>query len=252
MLRAGLSTAGWISVDDTGARHKHQNGVCTQLGNDHFAAFATTASKSRLIFLEVLRAGFTDYVVDAEALAYMRQRALAGAVIDRLAADAERHFPDEAAWRRHLERLGIIGLTVTPDPVRIATEGAVWGSIKAHGLLPDTVILSDDAGQFALDRHALCWVHAERLVHKLDERLRPRAYSKSGRVPCSSMRRCARSGRRYSRSRTASSQARSSGLPERRQSSSKCSSAVRPSVPTRASPRGSAGRGARAPLRRAG
>jgi hypothetical protein len=30
------------------------------------------------------------------------------------------------------------------------------------------VILSDDAGQFALDRHALCWVHAERLVHKLD------------------------------------------------------------------------------------
>src|SRR6478672_11142664 len=100
VLRAGLSTAGWISVDDTGARHKHQNGVCTQLGNDHFAAFATTASKSRLNFLEVLRAGFTDYVVNAEALAYMRQRALAGAVIDRLAADAERHFPDEAA-RHH-------------------------------------------------------------------------------------------------------------------------------------------------------
>src|SRR5947209_16279829 len=168
VLRAGLSTAPWISVDDTGARHRHRNGVCTQLGNDHFAAFATTASKSRLNFLEVLRAGFTDYVVNAEALAYMRQRALAGAVIDRLAADAERHFPDEAAWRRHLERLGIIGLTVTPDPARIATEGAVWGSVKAHGLLPDTVILSDDAGQFALDRHALCWVHAERLVHKLD------------------------------------------------------------------------------------
>src|SRR5689334_6920979 len=168
VLRAGLGVAPWISVDDTGARHMHRNGVCTQLGNEHFAAFATTASKSRLNFLEVLRAGFTDYVVNAEALAYMRQRALAGAVIDRLAADAERHFPDEAAWRRHLERLGIIGLTVTPDPARIATEGAVWGSVKAHGLLPDTVILSDDAGQFALDRHALCWVHAERLVHKLD------------------------------------------------------------------------------------
>ena len=30
------------------------------------------------------------------------------------------------------------------------------------------MILSDDAGQFAIDRHALCWVHAERLVHKLD------------------------------------------------------------------------------------
>src|SRR5690348_17974528 len=85
----------------------------------------------------------------------MRQRALAGPVIARLAEHPERHFADEAAWLRHLERLGIAGLTVTPDPVRIATEGAVWGSVKAHGLLPDTVILSDDAGQFALDRHAL-------------------------------------------------------------------------------------------------
>jgi hypothetical protein len=168
VLRAGLSAASWISVDDTGARHRHQNGVCTQLGNNHFAAFATTASKSRLNFLEVLRAGYGDYVINADALAYMRQRALAGPVINSLAEHPEQDFPDEAAWLAHLERLGIAGLTVTPDPVKIATEGAVWGSVKAHGLLPDTVILSDDAGQFALDRHALCWVHAERLVHKLD------------------------------------------------------------------------------------
>jgi Transposase IS66 family len=168
VLRAGLAAASWISVDDTGARHRHRTGVCTQLGNDHFAAFVTTASKSRLNFLEVLRAGYRDYVINAEALAYMRQRALAGPVIARLAEHPEHRFDDEAAWMRHLERLGITGLTVTPDPVKIATEGAVWGSVKAHGLLPDTVILSDDAGQFALDRHALCWVHAERLVHKLD------------------------------------------------------------------------------------
>src|SRR5688500_11735514 len=167
VLRAGLATASWISVDDTGARHQHRNGVCTQLGNDHFAAFVTTASKSRLNFLEVLRAGYADHVINAEALAYMHGRALAGPVITGLAEHPERHFRDEAAWLRHLDQLGIAALTVTPDPVKIATEGAVWGSIKAHGLLPDTVILSDDAGQFALDRHALCWVHAERLVHKL-------------------------------------------------------------------------------------
>ena len=78
VLRAGLETAPWISVDDTGARHQHRNGYCTQVGNDHFAAFTTTASKSRLNFLEVLRAGYRDYVINAEALAYMRQRALAG------------------------------------------------------------------------------------------------------------------------------------------------------------------------------
>src|SRR4051794_41932292 len=42
------------------------------------------------------------------------------------------------------------------------------GAASRPTVLPDTVILSDDAGQFALDRHALCRVRAERLVHKLD------------------------------------------------------------------------------------
>lgn len=56
----------------------------------------------------------------------------------------------------------------TLDPVRLATEGAVWGSIKAHSLLPDTVIVSDDAGQFEIAEHTLCGVHAERLIHQLN------------------------------------------------------------------------------------
>src|SRR3984893_550449 len=36
-LRAGLLSAAWITVDDTGARHKATNGFCTQIGNAHFA-----------------------------------------------------------------------------------------------------------------------------------------------------------------------------------------------------------------------
>ena len=50
---------------------------------------------------------------------------------------------------------------------RIVTEGALIGSLVEHGLNPDLVILSDDAGQFNILLHALCWVHAERLIHKL-------------------------------------------------------------------------------------
>jgi hypothetical protein len=57
---------------------------------------------------------------------------------------------------------------VTPDPVRVATEGALWGSVQSHKFLCDAVVLSDDAGQFKVGQHALCWVHAERMVHKLD------------------------------------------------------------------------------------
>src|ERR1700738_3891330 len=168
VLRAGLSSAKWITVDDTGARHKAVNGFCTQIGNAHFAWFATTASKSRLNFVELLRAGHTDYVINAEALAYMRGRNLSGSVITLLADQGETSFADRVAWQAHLDHLGIPALDVTPDPVCIATEGALWGSIKAHGLLPTTAIVSDDAGQFDVGPHGLCWVHAERLVHKLD------------------------------------------------------------------------------------
>ena len=168
ILRAGLSSAAWITVDDTGARHKATNGFCTQIGNAHFAWFGTTGSKSRLNFLELLRAGHDDYVINAEALAYMRQRALAAHVIARLVEHPERRFVGRKAWNAHLEALGIPALKVNPDPVMVATEGALWGSVRAHGFLPDTVIVSDDAGQFNVGQHGLCWVHSERLVHKLD------------------------------------------------------------------------------------
>lgn len=167
VLRAGLSASGWITVDDTGARHQAANGYCTQIGNDHFAWFATTGSKSRLNFLELLRAGYTDYVINAEALDYMRLRSLSGPVIQLLAQADDKAFADHDAWLAHLDTLDISQLHVTPDPVRIATEAAIWGSIKSHGLLSDVVIVSDGAGQFNIGEHALCWVHAERLVHKL-------------------------------------------------------------------------------------
>jgi hypothetical protein len=168
VLRAGLETADWITVDDTGARHRGANGVCTQIGNDNFAWFGTTGSKSRLNFLNLLRAGYADYTINDVALDYMREHALAGTLIQRLATHKQRQFADENAWTRHLLQLGISGLQVTPDPVRVATEGALWGAVNAHRFLCEAVVVSDDAGQFNVGQHALCWIHAERLVHKLE------------------------------------------------------------------------------------
>ena len=119
VLRAGLSSAAWITVDDTGARHKAANGFCTQIGNAHFTWFGTTASKSRLNFLALLRAGHDDYVVNAEALAYMRERVLAAHVIARLVEHPDRCFADQQAWTTHLERLGILALKINPgEPYR--------------------------------------------------------------------------------------------------------------------------------------
>ena len=173
VLGAGLATSSWVSADDTGARHRAKNGFCTQIGNDRFTWFGTRLAKSRLNFLDLLRAGHTDYGLNEAAFGYMRGRGLAGPVIARLAAAGETQFADQAAWQAQLDQLGIAtraeaGLAVIQDPVTIATEGALWGSTQAHGFLQDAVVLSDDAGQFVVGQHALCWVHAERLVHKLD------------------------------------------------------------------------------------
>src|SRR4029077_5745556 len=100
VLRAGLETADWVTVDDTGARHRGANGVCTQIGNDDFAWFGTTGSKSRVNFLDLLRAGHTDYVINDAALEYMREHAVAGTVVQRPAAHKRRRFAGEKAWTR--------------------------------------------------------------------------------------------------------------------------------------------------------
>ena len=168
VLRAGLETSSWVSVDDTGARHAGKNGFCTQIGNEWFAWFRTRSSKSRLNFLDLLRAGHTDYVLNDAAYVYMREQGLPAASIALLAAGSSTRFADQATWMAHLDRLGFNALKVTPEPIRVATEGALWGSVRAHEFLCDAVVLSDDAGQFNIGQHALCWVHAERLVHKLD------------------------------------------------------------------------------------
>jgi hypothetical protein len=168
VLRAGLETAPFVSVDDTGARHAGKNGFCTQIGNDWFTWFGTRSSKSRLNFLDLLRAGHTDYVLNDAAFGYMRRHDLSAAAIALLMALPEKRFDGRVAWLAHLDRLGFNAMKVTPDPVQVASEGALWGSVQAHGFLCDAVVLSDDAGQFNVGRHALCWVHAERLVHKLN------------------------------------------------------------------------------------
>jgi hypothetical protein len=168
VFRTGLETARWISVDDTSARHAGRDGFVTQLGDHRFAIFRTALSKSRRAFLVLLQAGRSDHVVNDEALARMRRLNMAAAQIDQLARHPARRFSDAAAWQAHLDALGFGTLGVTPDPVKLATEGALWGALCEQGLLGDSVILSDGAGQFRVgDHHALCWVHAERLVHKL-------------------------------------------------------------------------------------
>jgi hypothetical protein len=162
LLPAALAVSAYVEVDDTGARHRGHNGACTQIGNELFAVFASTESKSRLNFLELLRQPHTDYVINETAVAYWRRQKLPQATRDQLRRGPQA-FADPAAWRARLRELGI----TQPRHVRIASEGALLGSLIAHGVSPELVILSDGAGQYDVLAHAACWIHAERPLARM-------------------------------------------------------------------------------------
>ena len=162
LLSAALSASTYLHVDDTGARHAGKNGYCTHLGNEHFAVFHSTDSKSRINFLQLLRGSHTDYVINACALDYLRAQNLPQMFLAALQQGPQR-FDHGAAWSAHLQALGIH----REHSVRSATEGALIGSLVHHGFPPQLVILSDDAGQFNVWQHALCWIHAERVFRRI-------------------------------------------------------------------------------------
>src|SRR3954467_575752 len=106
ILEAGLASAAWVTVDDTGARHAGANEYTTHIGNDRFAWFATRPSKSRLNFLDLLRAGHPDYVINATALAYLIEHGVPESIVAALLAAGPRSFADEATWQAHLDSFG--------------------------------------------------------------------------------------------------------------------------------------------------
>ena len=167
VLEAGLRGALWVNVDDTGARHRANNGFCTVVGNNLFTYFATRETKTRLNFLQVLGGRDARPTLNEAAFEYMRQHKLPAATVGLLQAHDGVEFAGLDEWLQFLETIGVAALRVTPDPVKIATEAAYWGMLIEHRDIDGLVVLSDDAGQFRVGIHALCWVHAERLVHKL-------------------------------------------------------------------------------------
>lgn len=162
VLAAGLAVSSYIGTDDTGARHQGHNGYCTAIGNDLFASFESTDSKSRLNFLQVLQGPQRDYAINETTLAYWARQQLAAALVDRL-TQGPPAFVGEPAWQARLADLAI----TDERHVRIATEGALLGGLVARGVAPDLVVLSDGAPQFVVLVHASCWVHAERPLAKL-------------------------------------------------------------------------------------
>lgn len=160
VLSTGLSLSSHINVDDTGARHNGKNGYCTHIGNEFFAWFKSTESKSRINFLELLQCREKDYVINDAAIEYMKRERFPQYLLEKL---HNRIFKTQRTWEFFLFQNHIR----KKRHIRIATEAALVGSLVYHGWNPNLTIVSDDAGQFNIFEHALCWVHAERTIQKL-------------------------------------------------------------------------------------
>jgi hypothetical protein len=163
ILAVGLQVSSYINVDDTGARHKGKNGYCTHIGNEYFSWFESTESKSRINFLKLMRAGNSDFVINMDAICYMQSNKLPQKPLEAIIENKGMIFANDAQWDAFLTNNGI----VKDRHVQIATEGVLIGTIIEHGISKNLVILSDDAGQFNVLLHALCWIHANRAIDKI-------------------------------------------------------------------------------------
>jgi len=163
ILAVGLEVSAYINVDDTGARHQGKNGYCTHIGNESFSWFESTGSKSRINFLKLMRAGYADFAINMDAVCYMQTNKLPQKALQAINDNLGTIFANDTQWDDFLAQNEII----KDRHVQIATEGALIGSIIEHGISEHLVIVSDDAGQFNVLLHALCWIHANRAIDKI-------------------------------------------------------------------------------------
>src|SRR5690606_26962603 len=124
VLHAGLVSAPYVTVDDTGASHAHGNGYTTQIGGEHFTAFRTTSTKSRLNFLSLLRGSYRDYVLNDAAFEYLQSRKADPALVARLKTLELQLFSNQSQFLKHLVGRKI---DVFDKPlIRMLGEAGIW------------------------------------------------------------------------------------------------------------------------------
>lgn len=162
ILAAGIRCSSYIQSDDTGARHAGRNGYCTVIGNDLFAYFSSTSSKSRINFLKILQGKNSDYVISEATTDYCKLHNFKPQLLDYVRKNENKILSSAQEWEAFLKQYG---MTIAQQ--KTLTEGALLGSLFHHGIPKDIALVSDDAGQFNLFIHALCWAHAIRNIKKV-------------------------------------------------------------------------------------
>jgi hypothetical protein len=165
LLPAAREVSSYLHTDDTSARHRGKSGHTLHIGNDLFASFFTTDTKSRVNFLKIMLTPHQGYLFNGDALFYLECFDAPQKLRSQLQSETGSLYDDDASWEAQLE----VWKIESADQRRLITEAALWANLLAHDLYSDLVLISDDAGQFKLLAflHALCWVHMERHVARL-------------------------------------------------------------------------------------
>lgn len=163
LLPVAAKAEGQVQTDDTGGRHKGKNQYTTVIGNSLFSIFATTESKSKINFLQLLQGGKKEYLINEDTLDYLRQTKLPSYFPGYIALSIGSEFTTLACWEHFLKERNI----TSEGEVRFLTEAALYASVIATGIPRNLGVHSDDAGQFDVFVHSLCWIHEERHYRKL-------------------------------------------------------------------------------------
>ena len=124
VAQAGIETADVLCTDDTGARHKNNNGVCLVIQNKFFAYFRSSSSKSRKNFLMALRTRHKDYVFNDVSLEYILRYNPKSDLILKLQSILDIVCEDKNAWDALLEKHNINRLNTGLLHLRVLEEAA--------------------------------------------------------------------------------------------------------------------------------
>lgn len=163
VFMAGIGASEEVRADDTSAPHQGRKEFCTCINTDLFTYFKSTATKSRINFLQILQGPNKDYHLNEEAIAYCESQGLTAGYLALLRAHQGAILSSTEAFESFLKQLKVTALHAR----RTVTEGCLVGSLIAHGFDSQKIVHSDGAGQFDVFCHALCWKHAERPLKKL-------------------------------------------------------------------------------------
>ena len=165
LLPMARQISGYLHCDDTSARHRGRNAVCTHIGNELFASFHSTDSKSRLNFLQLLCLPEERYTWCEEAVNCLDWLGAGVKLQRRLASEPDAMWRGRASWEAQLDDWGL----THADHRTVVSEAALFGTLLTESWYTDLGLISDDAPQFKLFGflHGLCWVHGERKIDRL-------------------------------------------------------------------------------------